>query len=583
MTGSAQTASARDRWRLVPIAGWIRSYDRRWLKGDLIAGVAVAALIVPKNLGYAGIAGIPLQNGLYAAAAGAILYAVFGTSRQISTGPSSGLAAVAGSAVAVAGITGIQNAASFVALITLVSGVLYLILAVLKMGWVAQFLSRAVVTGFLFGAAIDVVIGELPKLTGTEVTGSNPLQELWSWLGTLGDAQLATVLVGGAALAVVFGLRVIEPRVPGALVLVVGGLAASWLLDLGARGVALVGEVPRGLPTLQVPDAQLLTDHPSTVALAAVALVLIGFSQTAGDARMFAARHRYRIDINQESVAQGMANVGAGLFQGMPVSTSLSASSLNDHTGARTGLASLTSGLVVLLTLLVLAPLFSDLPKAVLGALIIEAVVMGMMDVPEMRRLARVQRLDFWIAVAAITATLLVGVLAGVIVGIGLSLIWLVSVATRPAMPLLGREPGTQVFRELDEHPDDERFPGVVVLRLDGGLFFATSDALEDRIREVALSAPNVSGIVLDCEGIDFVDSQGSAKLREILELTERAGVTLRLAQVKPAVRELLRRDQVLDRLGADRIHGNVHRAVEAQMITAATPPPEPGRELKPP
>lgn len=583
MTGSAQTASARDRWRLVPIAGWIRSYDRRWLKGDLIAGVAVAALIVPKNLGYAGIAGIPLQNGLYAAAAGAILYAVFGTSRQISTGPSSGLAAVAGSAVAVAGITGIQNAASFVALITLVSGVLYLILAVLKMGWVAQFLSRAVVTGFLFGAAIDVVIGELPKLTGTEVTGSNPLQELWSWLGTLGDAQLATVLVGGAALAVVFGLRVIEPRVPGALVLVVGGLAASWLLDLGARGVALVGEVPRGLPTLQVPDAQLLTDHPSTVALAAVALVLIGFSQTAGDARMFAARHRYRIDINQESVAQGMANVGAGLFQGMPVSTSLSASSLNDHTGARTGLASLTSGLVVLLTLLVLAPLFSDLPKAVLGALIIEAVVMGMMDVPEMRRLARVQRLDFWIAVAAIIATLLVGVLAGVIVGIGLSLIWLVSVATRPAMPLLGREPGTQVFRELDEHPDDERFPGVVVLRLDGGLFFATSDALEDRIREVALSAPNVSGIVLDCEGIDFVDSQGSAKLREILELTERAGVTLRLAQVKPAVRELLRRDQVLDRLGADRIHGNVHRAVEAQMITAATPPPEPGRELKPP
>ncbi|HEU4898128.1 MAG TPA: sulfate permease [Actinomycetota bacterium] len=567
----------------MPIAGWIRSYDRRWLKGDLIAGVAVAALIVPKNLGYAGIAGIPLQNGLYAAAAGAILYAVFGTSRQISTGPSSGLAAVAGSAVAVAGITGIQNAASFVALITLVSGVLYLILAVLKMGWVAQFLSRAVVTGFLFGAAIDVVIGELPKLTGTEVTGSNPLQELWSWLGTLGDAQLATVLVGGAALAVVFGLRVIEPRVPGALVLVVGGLAASWLLDLGARGVALVGEVPRGLPTLQVPDAQLLTDHPSTVALAAVALVLIGFSQTAGDARMFAARHRYRIDINQESVAQGMANVGAGLFQGMPVSTSLSASSLNDHTGARTGLASLTSGLVVLLTLLVLAPLFSDLPKAVLGALIIEAVVMGMMDVPEMRRLARVQRLDFWIAVAAIIATLLVGVLAGVIVGIGLSLIWLVSVATRPAMPLLGREPGTQVFRELDEHPDDERFPGVVVLRLDGGLFFATSDALEDRIREVALSAPNVSGIVLDCEGIDFVDSQGSAKLREILELTERAGVTLRLAQVKPAVRELLRRDQVLDRLGADRIHGNVHRAVEAQMITAATPPPEPGRELKPP
>lgn len=223
----AGSAPARDRWRFIPMAGWIRSYERAWLKDDLIAGFAVAALIVPKNLGYAGIAGIPLQNGLYAAAAGAILYAVFGTSRQISTGPSSGLAAVAASAVAVAGITGVQNVASFVAMITLVSGVLFLLLAVLKMGWIAQFLSRAVVTGFLFGAAIDVVIGELPKLTGTKATGSNPLQELWSWLGTLGDVQGLTVVVGLVALAVVFGLRVIAPRIPGALVLVVGGLVAS--------------------------------------------------------------------------------------------------------------------------------------------------------------------------------------------------------------------------------------------------------------------------------------------------------------------------------------------------------------------
>ena len=548
------------------MAGWIRSYERRWLKGDLIAGMAVAALIVPKNLGYAGIAGVPLQNGLYAAAAGAILYAVFGTSRQISTGPSSGLAAVAASAVAVAGVTGIQDVASFVAMITLVSGALFLLLAVLKMGWIAQFLSQAVVTGFLFGAAIDVVIGELPKLTGTKVTGSNPPQELWSWLGTLGDASLVTVLVGAVALAVVFGLRVITPRIPGALVLVVGGLVASWLFDLGTHGVALVGEVPRGLPTLQVPEVQLLRDHASTIALAAVALVLIGFSQTAGDARTFAAKHRYRIDINQESAAQGIANAGAGLFQGMPVSTSLSASSLNDHTGARTGLASLTSGVVVLLTLLVLAPLFSVLPKPVLAALIIEAVVMGMMDVPEMRRLARVKRFDFWIAIAAIIVTLLVGVLAGVLIGIALSVIWLISVATRPHMPLLGREPGTQAFRELDEHPGGEVFPGVVVLRLDGGLFFATSDALEDRVREVALSTPGTTGIVLDCGGMDFIDSQGSAKMREILELTEQAGMTLRLSRVKPAVREVLKRDGVFERIGEDKIHGNIEQAVEAQM-----------------
>ncbi len=555
-----------DRWRFVPMVGWIRSYERGWLRGDLIAGVAVAALVVPKNLGYAGIAGVPLQNGLYAAAAGAILYAIFGTSRQISTGPSSGLAAVAASAVAVAGITGTQNVASFVAAITLASGVLFLLLAVLRMGWIAQFLSRAVVTGFLFGAAIDVVIGELPKLTGTKVTGSNPLQELWSWLGTLGDSSLVTVLVGVVALVVVFGVRAVAPKVPGALVLVVGGLLASWLFDLGAHGVALVGHVPSGLPAFQVPARSAAASHASTVAVAAVALVLIGFSQTAGDARTFAARHRYRIDINQESVAQGVANVGAGLFQGMPVSTSLSASSLNDHSGARTGLASLTTGVIVLLTLLVLAPVFSVLPKPVLAALIIEAVVMGMMDVPEMRRLARVLRFDFWIAIAAIIATLLVGVLAGVMIGIGLSLIWLIAVATHPPMPVLGREPGTQVFRELDEHPGDEQFAGVAVLRLDGGLFFATADALEDRIREVAMSAPGNTGIVLDCGGMNFIDSQGSAKMAEILRLTGQANVTLRLARLKPAVRDVLARDGFLDRIGDDKIHGNIDHAVNAQL-----------------
>ncbi|BCW70258.1 sulfate permease [Arthrobacter sp. NicSoilB8] len=549
----------------VPLIGQFRSYDRTWLRGDLIAGVTVAALIVPKNLGYAGIAGIPLQNGLYAAAAGAIVYAVFGTCRQISMGPSSGLAAVAASAVLAAGITGEQDVASFVAGITLASGILFLLLAVLKMGWIAQFLSRAVVTGFLFGAAIDVVIGELPKLTGTEVTGSNPIQELWSWLGTLGEAHQATVVVGVIALAVVFGLKAIAPRVPGALVLVVGGLLAAALFDLGAKGVALVGDVPRGLPSLQVPNGQLMWDHAATVALAAVALVLIGFSQTAGDARAFAAKHRYQIDINQESIAQSLANIAAGLFKGMPVSTSLSASSLNDHSGAKTGLASLTSGVTVLLTLLFLAPLFSILPKPVLAALIIEAVVMGMMNVPEMRRLARVQKFDFWIAVAAIAGTLIFGVLAGVIIGIGLSLIWLVRVATHPEMPSLGREPGTQVFREAAEHPGDEVIPGVAVIRFDGGLFFATADALEDRLRDVIRSTPGITGIVLDCGGINFVDSQGVAKMADIADLARESDVNLRLTRLKPAVRAVLERDGVIERIGADMIHGNIHRAVQAE------------------
>jgi sulfate permease, SulP family len=551
--------------RFVPAVGWLPRYERRWLRGDVAAGIAVTALIVPKNLGYAGIAGVPLENGLYAAAAGALIYAVFCTSRHISTGPSSSLAAVAGGAVLVTGLGG-KQAAELVAAITLVTGLLFLLLALFRLGWIAQFLSKAVVTGFLAGAAVDVVIGELPKLTGTSSEGDNAWRELGSWVRTLDDIHWTTLLVGGIALAVILVLRFVAPAVPGALVLVAGGLLASWLFDLGSRGVALVGHVPRGLPAPDLPAWSIVHQHYAVIGIAAGALLLIGFSQTAGDARAFAARHHYRIDVNQESVAQGMANVGAGVFQGMPVSTSLSASSLNESAGAMTPVASLVTGALVLATLIVLAPVFSVLPKAVLGAVIIDAVVFGMIDLPELRRLFRVTRFDFWVAVAAIVGVLSVGVLAGVVVGVVLSLIWLVYVATRPAMPLLGREAGTQVFRDLEEYPGDETFPGIAVVRLDGGLFFATAEALEDRIRGLAEEGTAPNALVLDLEGVNFIDSQGSSKLTEIHELVRADGVALRLARVKPHVLAVLRADGVFDVIGADHIHGNVHRAVEAQL-----------------
>ena len=554
--------------RLIPAAGWLRDYDRRWLRNDLIAGLAVAALVVPKNLGYADIAGIPLQNGLYAAAAGAIIYALFCTSRHISTGPSSGLAAVAGGAVIVSEVGG-EDAAELVAAITLVTGALFLLMALLRLGWIARFLSKAVITGFLAGAAIDVVIGELPKLTGTSADGDSAWRELGSWFGSLGDTHGATLAVGLSALIVILALRRVKPEVPGALVLVVGGLLASALFNLESHGVALVGDVPSGLPTPEIPDPGLVGDHLATILIAALALVLIGFSQTAGDARAFAARHRYRIDVDQESVAQGLANAGAGLVQGMPVTTSLSASSLNESAGARTQVSSLATGALVIATLLFLAPVFSELPLAVLGAVIIDAVVFGMIDVAELRRLRRVTRFDFGIAIAAILAVLTVGVLAGVVVGVALSLLWLIYVATRPPMPVLGREPGTQVFRDLTENPADETIEGITVLRLDGGLFFATSEALDERVRKLADEGEQ-RALVLDLEGVNFVDSQGAQKLRELLELTTAEGVEMRLARLKPHVRAVLEADELIDAIGADHIHGNVHRAVEAQLAVDA-------------
>jgi SulP family sulfate permease len=568
--GAAVPTSRTRATRFFPVLEWLSQYNRSLFRSDVVAGVTVTALVVPKNLGYAEIARVPIENGLYAAAAGAILYGIFGTSRQISTGPSSALAAVAGGAVVTAGVASASDAAEFVAAIAIAAGLIFLALSLLKMGWISQFISRAVITGFLFGAAIDVTTGELSKLTGSPGGGDNAWEKLWNWVRGLDEFDGTTLLVGSISLATLFGLRSVAPRVPGALVVVTGGLLASGLFDLGDNGVELVGDVPRGLPSPSVPDLGLISDHAGIVALAAFAIVMIGFSQSAGDARYFAGKHGYRVDINQESLAQGAANIGAGLFRGIPVSTSLSASSLNDSAGAKTQVASLATGAATVLTLILLAPLFSSLPKAVLGAVIIEAVTTGMMDFTELKRLNAVKRSDFWIAIAAIAGVVLGGVLAGVVIGVVLSLGWLVRVVTSPAMPLLGRAPGTHIFREIDEHPGDELIPGVVAFRLDGALFFVTADSLEDRIHElVQTTDPLPVVVVFNCQSVNFIDSQGAAKLADIADYLRIKNVSFRMARVKPLVLEVLERDGLVQRIGSSNFHLDVDDAVRAHQEQA--------------
>ena len=329
----------------------------------------------------------------------------------------------------------------------------------------------------------------------------------------------------------------------------------------------------------QVPSVELVAQNLPAVVIASFALLLIGFSQTAGDAQAFATKHRYRIDLNQESVAQGMANIGAGLFRGMPVSTSLSASSLNESAGARTPVASLATGAIVIATLILFAPVFSELPKAVLAAVIIDAVVFGMIDLAEFRRLRRVKRFDFWIAVAAVLGVLSVGVLLGVVVGIVLSLLWLINVATRPTMPILGREAGTQVYRDLAEHPEDETDPGVAVIRIDGGLFFATAAALDERVRAILANQPGLHSVVLDLEGVNFVDFAGCGEAQRAGRADRREW--RRAATGPPEA-------QRVDRAGGGRAHrpdrawqdprqrapGGRRRAGGARREAAGRPPP---------
>ena len=550
--------------RFIPSLVWLPNYQRSWLKNDVIAGLSVWALTVPTSLGYASLSGVPVQNGLYAAAFGMIAFALFTTSKQLVQTPGSSTAPVLGAAVLSIAAAGSEDAVAIAAAVVLVAGLLYVVMAVLKMGWIAEFLSAAVLTGFIFGVAINVVSGELFKLTGTEKSGSNTWQKLWNWGASLPEANRTTVLLGGAALVLLFSLKFLAPKVPAELVAVVVGITVTVVWGLGDSGVALVAEVPRGFPTPSIPDLQLIVDNWETVIGAAVGLVLIGFSVTTAGVRQYASKHNYRVDVNQELLAQGMSNVASSVFQGVFNNGSLSKSPVNDGAGARSQVSSLAQAGFVILTLLVLAPLFSNLPEAVLGAVIIQAVTLGMMNVGEMKRLILVKPYEFAAALAALLGVMTFGILQGVFIGVGISIIWLVAVSALPYIPELGRKPGTNAFYDLEQHDDCETIPGVKILRFDGGLFFVNADALSDRLRQIRVETPTgIDGVILSMEGVNFIDAEGADVLIAIAQAGIDHDIDLHLARVKPQVLEVLERDGFFELVDRDRVHDNIDAAVQ--------------------
>ncbi len=553
--------------RYLPVLNWLPNYDRAWLKGDLIAGLSVWALMVPTSLGYAEISGVPVQNGLYAAAFGLIAFALFTTSNHVTQGPGSSTAAVLGAAVALLASKGTDEAVAVAGAVVFVAGLIYVVMSFLKLGWISQFLSQSVLTGFVFGVAINVAVGQLDKITGTESSGENAWQELWTWISALPESSRPTLGLGIAALVLLFGLKLFAPKIPGALVAVVLGILATALFDLGNLGIALIAEVPRGLPGFSLPDLNLILDNLATIVGAAVGLLLIGFSVTTAGVRNYANKYNYRIDINQELLAQGTSNLASSLFQGIYVNGSLSKTPVAEDAGAKSQLYNLIQAGFIILTLLFLAPLFSLLPEAVLGAIIIQAVVTGMMDLAEMVRINAVKRSEFLIALLALLGVITFGILWGVVIGVLLSLIWLVAVSARPTIPELGRKPGTNAFFELQEHPEGETYPGLRIMRFDGGLIFINTEALGDRLRNLRVSAePPLEGLILTLEGVNFIDVEGADTLNEIAKAGKTHGIDFRLVRVKTQVMEVLQREGVYDLIGPERIHDNIAEAVEAYL-----------------
>jgi high affinity sulfate transporter 1 len=517
--------------------------------------------MVPVALAYASLAGLPPEYGLITAFAALAAYAVFGTSRHLRVTTSSTMAVMSLSLVApLAG----GDPAQFVALsaaLALIVGALLVIAGLARLGFISEFLAKPVVTGFVFGVAVTIIVGQLPKLLGIPGTSGSVFDQLRSILQQLPDIDPLTLAVGALSLLLILVLQRVDRRIPGPLVALILGIAAVVAFDLAGRGVEVVGEVATLMPSIGLPNvgigdlAYLLTG--------AVGIVFLAVGESLGSARSFAARHHYEIDGDQELVALGASNTASGLFGGFIVDASLSQSATAEAAGSRTQVSSLLTSALVLATALLLAPLFENLPQAVLGAVVI-ASVLSLIDLTELRRYWAWRRTDALLAAAALIGVASTDVLAGLVIAVLLSLLMMLFRASRPYLAVLGRLPGDRaVYADVQRHPDAAAVPGLLVLRLDAPLYFFNASVTRTEVLALVDGEPTAPRVVIiDIGATGDLDVTATDTLAELLDDLEARGVALSLAQAKGKVRDQLRRTGLLDRIGTSRIHFSVAQAV---------------------
>jgi sulfate permease, SulP family len=525
----------------------LRGYRREWLTKDLIAGLTVWAVLVPESLAYATIAGVSPVIGLYAAPAALILYAAFGSSRHLVTGPMAATAALSAAAVADLA-TDDADFLTFTVVLAVVTSLAALIAGLLRLGFVANFISEPVLKGFIIGLALTIIVGQLPKLFGMEGGEGDFFEKLWAWLTNLDETHLPTLAVGLVSLGIVFVCREYLPRAPGPLIAVIFGIAAVALFGLDSQGVSIVGEIEAGLPSLGLPDATL--DHYLGIAPAALGVMLVGFAEGLGAGKTYAARHHYEIDANRELIGLGAANLGSGLSGGMVVNGSLSKTAVNGSAGAKSQMSGIVVAALTIVTLLFLTALFADLPEATLAAVVIAAIV-ELVDIDSLRKLYRTYserlgriygvaaRPDFIAAVAAMLGVLIFDTLPGLFIGIAMSLFLMVYRISNPNIARLGVEPGTNVYVDTDRHPEALVPPGIEVLRVESGLFFGNADFVRTHVRTLAASK-GAKAVIIDAETVPFVDVTSVNMLSELAEELGRSAVRLGLAKDIGQVRDLL-------------------------------------------
>jgi len=544
----------------MPILSWVSSYRRTDLRADLIAGGAVWALVVPQSVAYATLAGVPVQHGLYAMIAALVVYAAVGPSSRVIAGISATTVSLTPLVIeSVTHVSG-EELVAYSAAVSLAVGGILLAMGGLRLGWIANFLSAPVVTGFITGFGISLAIDQLPKLLGYEADTNGAFRQLWLVIRNLDETQGPTLAVGATSLALLFVLRRFVPQAPGALVVAVLGIAATSIFDLGAHGVALVGDIPRGLPHLGLPDID-WSLFPALL-LASTTMTVVALSEAVGAAEAVARRHGERLDMDREFVANGLANVASCFASGLVVNGSLSKTAANETAGGGTQMTSVVAAALGVATILFLTGVFADLPDAVLGAIVFQAAT-SLIDLKSLRVAGRIQRNDLVAALGALGATLAFGILWGMVIGIVLSLLLLIRYASQPNVRLLGQNPRTGEFQRLDRHPDHVTFPGVLVARIDGSVYFTSANPLVDEIR-TAVADERPRALILDLEAVSLFDTTAVHALEDLHEDLERDGVQLHLARVHDEIRDVLRRSNIPLAHLRERFHPSIDEALEA-------------------
>ena len=542
----------------LPMLDWILDYRKEWLRLDVIAGLTTAAVVIPKAMAYATIAGLPVQVGLYTAFLPMLIYAVFGTSRPLSVSTSTTIAILA--AAQLGQVVPDGNPASLLsasATLTLLVGSILVLASLLRLGFIANFISEPVLVGFKAGIGLVIVLDQVPKLLGIHFPKGSFFHNLLGLVQGLPETSMATLAVGAVMVALLVLLERLYPQAPAPLITVAAGIAGMGLLGLQAYGIASVGQIPKGLPPLTFPDFSLVKQlWPGALGIA-----LMSFTETIAAGRAFALSEDPPLRANQELLATGLANMGGALLGSMPAGGGTTQTAVNRLAGAQTQLAAVVTAGAALVTMLLFAPFIGLMPEATLAAVVIVYSI-GLIEPAEFRAILEIRRMEFIWALAAFAGVVVLGTLKGIIVAIVVSLMAIAYQTANPPVYVLGRKPGSNVFRPLsDQHPEDETFPGLLLLRVEGRIFFGNAERIADQIRPlVAEAKPRV--VALDLSRVPDLEYTALKMLTEAEKRQRDRGVTVWLVGLNPEVLATVQRSSLGQVLGRERMFFNLELAV---------------------